>query len=825
VRARGPRDGPSIRVSVVSALSIVRGLECSRDRCECQKTSRRGHGMTHCPCPGHGSGGDEHPSLSVTQRNATTLVHCFAGCSQELVIETLRDRGYWPGLAAPPTNTAANGAHRPRPDRPSIASRRRLKEPTERRWEIRDETGTLRAVHGRRDYPDGHVDRWWETPSGRPSHGDIRATELPLLGSEDLPTLPSDTTVTIVEGEPARDALNAMGIPSVATITGSGAVPCDDSLRSLLRFRVVLWPDTDSDPQKGTRHMERIAMRLAELGGSVTGMVRWNKYEGGDAADLALDYAQDGDPQRIDWMLARADALAVIGAADPSNGPAYDFDAGRDESTWAPPISLSADREVPAFPVGSFPAWLREYVTALAEATQTPLDLAGVLVLAVLATVAAGRVRIDVRRGWSEPTNLFIAVALASGERKSTVFRAVVGPIRAHEREESERLAPQIRDAETRRKIAEKRREQAQTDAARSGSKNPELETMAVQAAHELDAVVVPAPFRLLADDATPEATASLLADHGERIAILSPEGGVFDIMAGRYSPNSAPNLDAYLKGHIGDELRVDRKGRRAEHVLSPAPTLGLAVQPEVLRSLADRPGFRGRGLLARFLYSLPCGRVGTRTVAPPPVPMRLEDTYDTTLLTIARRIGPDDAINLRLSPDAMTEFQCLEWGVEPRLGESGDLGHIADWGGKLCGGTARIAALLHLAKHAHDDMSVPIEVDTVRKAIALAKYFTAHALAAFDLMGRTPAVVEARRVWRWIESNQILSFSERDCFQAHKSYFKRMEHLRATIIVLSEHYLIRGRPDDATRGRGRPSSPVYDVNPLAQNSHNPQNS
>jgi hypothetical protein len=46
---------------------------------------------------------------------------------------------------------------------------------------------------------------------------------------------------------------------------------------------------------------------------------------------------------------------------------------------------------------------------------------------------------------------------------------------------------------------------------------------------------VVPPLPRWLVDDATPEVLAGLLAVYG-RIALLSPEGDVFDQMAGRYS-------------------------------------------------------------------------------------------------------------------------------------------------------------------------------------------------------------------------------------------------------------------------------------------------
>jgi hypothetical protein len=38
--------------------------------------------------------------------------------------------------------------------------------------------------------------------------------------------------------------------------------------------------------------------------------------------------------------------------------------------------------------------------------------------------------------------------------------------------------------------------------------------------------------------------------------ALLSPEGDVFDQMAGRYNQQAGPNLGVYLKGHAGDLLK-----------------------------------------------------------------------------------------------------------------------------------------------------------------------------------------------------------------------------------------------------------------------------
>src|SRR4029078_5142104 len=110
------------------------------------------------------------------------------------------------------------------------------------------------------------------------------------------------------------------------------------------------------------------------------------------------------------------------------------------------------------------------------------------------------------------------------------------------------------------------------------------------------------------------------MADNGEKMAILSDEGGIFDILAGRYS-NGVPNLDLFLQAYHGSAYRVDRGSRPAVFLKRPALTLGLSPQPSVLRGLAGAPGFRGRGLLARPCFALPESTLGRRTLDSRPIP------------------------------------------------------------------------------------------------------------------------------------------------------------------------------------------------------------
>src|SRR5215218_8111406 len=125
------------------------------------------------------------------------------------------------------------------------------------------------------------------------------------------------------------------------------------------------------------------------------------------------------------------------------------------ERGWAPPIPFGMAGGVPAFPVQVLPGWLAEYVAAVATATQTPPDLAGMLALAVLATVAAGAVEVEPRPGWREPLCLFLAVGMDAGSRKSGVFAAMTRPVADFERDQAAAALPGITETAVLRRIAD----------------------------------------------------------------------------------------------------------------------------------------------------------------------------------------------------------------------------------------------------------------------------------------------------------------------------------------------------------------------------------
>ncbi|MCZ4123901.1 YfjI family protein [Streptomyces sp. H39-S7] len=481
---------------------------------------------------------------------------------------------------------------------------------------------------------------------------------------------------------------------------------------------------------------------------------------------------------------------------------------------WDNPVPLTGHHQLRAFPTHALPGWLREFTEAVAEETQTPIDLAGCIALAVLATAAGGRAVVNVRGNWREPTNLFVVVALPPANRKSAVFDLLSDPLYEAEKQLQAATKPLIAEAQLTVDLAREAAKEAAVLARGDGSRD-ELVATAVAMAQSADTLKVPVLPQLLADDATAETVITRMAEQEGRISVMSAEGEIFDIIAGRYT-GGAPNMGPFLKGHAGDRLRVDRQTRR-EYIDHPALTMGLCVQPQVLDDIGRIKGGRGRGLLGRFLYSLPESLVGRRVSNPAPIPADVRATYTRRViaLTLSLADWTDPAV-LQPTSDADAALLAFQDLVEPKLAaRGGAFGHISDWAGKLVGAVARIAGLLHLAEHPDNAHTIPITVTTMEAAIEVGQYFATHALAVFDRMGADPTVARARTVLDVLKTAEVGEISKRDLLvKLSRSEFTTVADLEPVLGLLEDHGWVRSLPVARTGGRGRPPSPRYLVHP-----------
>ena len=461
---------------------------------------------------------------------------------------------------------------------------------------------------------------------------------------------------------------------------------------------------------------------------------------------------------------------------------------------WAPPVQVRESEPLPKFPLECLPPWLSRYAGEVSIETQVPREAAALFGLAVLSATVAPDVQVRVRGNWIEPINLYAILALLPAQRKSAVWSAMVKPLQVYEAKIIKESRPIIakEKAARMRRLSRLERLKRQLYKETVKSKQEEIEKELEALALQIDLAGEPVAPQLIVDDITPETLATVMAQQGGSIALLSAEGGLFDQLAGRYT-DGLVNIDIFLKGHSGDMLKINRRDR-SETIESPRLTMALAVQPAVLRAAAQKPEFRQRGLLARFLYSMPESNLGSRLIAPQEALQSTREGYFEAITTL--KTSPKMAF-ISLTEEADQKLQAWEAQIEKTICPGGSHAEISDWQGKLAGQTVRLAALLHLGWNAETLSPWPEKIsgETMEQAILLAQYFQIAAQDVFQEMRRSRHLEDVKAIVRFARersSTPIASFSARDVRQFLRRRFSTMEHVKIVLdFMLEESWII----------------------------------
>lgn len=473
----------------------------------------------------------------------------------------------------------------------------------------------------------------------------------------------------------------------------------------------------------------------------------------------------------------------------------------------------------PAIEPEIVPGILKDFPVALAEEIQVPFELAFINALGAVAVAAQRKLSVAVKPGYSEPLNIYALCPLPPGERKSNTVKACKAPLVEWQAKKRQEMRDDIRDAESERKTLEKAIEAKRTKAAQAKTAEARRDIIEEVKAMERELPEVPVAPRLLADDFTPEALAVLMERHDEKIGLLEAEGGIFDTLAGRYS-NGIPNLDAVLKFHSGEPCQIDRKGRDSIFLENPLLTMVISPQPEIVQGLASKPGFRGRGLVGRFLYVMPQSLLGNRDDENnKPVPLELSGGWRQTvhrLLALPWAInenGDKTAYKIGLEPAAYALWVRFTKIVEAGLRPGGDFEYMTDWAGKFPGQAIRLAGLFHAAT-VPDPHKLAITADTMNSALSVAAILAEHAKAAFGLMGTDPAQDCARSILLWIMRDRVTGFTARDALRCVRGRYPTMEKVNAGLSILEDRAFIFEASGEPRKGPGRKPSATYIVNP-----------
>ena len=470
---------------------------------------------------------------------------------------------------------------------------------------------------------------------------------------------------------------------------------------------------------------------------------------------------------------------------------------------WKAPLPFN-EVNLPPFPVKSLPWPLGEWVTAVSQNTETPTDMAAVCALAVLSCTVQGKFVVSPKSHYSEPLNLYFLIVANSGERKSAIVRLMTQPIYQYERKENERRRTLMENEQVKLNSLKRQVENLERD-----GKNEKASKIRVQ--YRSIEQNQTKPLRLIADDTTPEAMTSLLANNNGVLSIITTEGGIFDTLAGRYS--NTISIDTVLKAYSGDPIRVDRKGREGEVINNPTLTMLLSAQDNVLAEIMKNEAFKSRGLTARILYSRPKSKMGTRHFVTPDIPPDLEIAYQRLVSKLLEIPYPTNGILpiINLSPSAQNEVIRFHDWLEPKLVD--ELEYMESWGAKLLGNMLRIAGMLHCAKNPNAPSETALSSETLQQAIAISEYFLHHAKCIHNLLGTDKDMQLAKHVTKKLQNQEKRELSKYQIFRLCRGSFQRVDDLNPILDILIEFGYLKERTHPAPTG-GRPRANTYLLNP-----------
>lgn len=453
------------------------------------------------------------------------------------------------------------------------------------------------------------------------------------------------------------------------------------------------------------------------------------------------------------------------------------------------PFATPSACELLLFPCESLPPVLMAYSRQIEESLQVVNEMVSPTLLGAVSMCIQGEYCISPKADWKEPLNLYVLTVNKPSERKTPVFKEILKPIYEYQDRINTDRRPLIIKYQMKKNILQKKIESSLRAIGAKATKGAKAQAQAVfedeiitmqNELVELEENAV-GPITLLADDVTTEALVKLMNENNDRIAIASAEGGIFGMMAGRYS--TQPNIDIFLKGYSGEAYTSHRVSGRVETLKEPLITMILMVQPTVLMEALGNREFRERGLMARFLYSMPDSKIGKRRYRTMAIDENVRKAFYDLLNELLECREWEHPKTIYLSDEADKLGEEFYNEIETTL--FSEYEEMGDWIGKLYGQTMRIAGILHIVKYRLGAAEVRVEAETMRNAISIGRYYLEHAKAVFIASGAydPPEVKNAKYILKRIDSTGEARLSKREVFRLcqHKAGFETTESIAFT--------------------------------------------
>lgn len=594
-----------------------------------------------------------------------------------------------------------------------------------------------------------------------------------------------EAIVIVCEGEKACAALNERFSKNnernlaVATTSGGATSATHADWSPLSQRKIFIWPDNDEPGKKYGQAVFTILQTTAQSLEIVSPDL------------LGLSDKEDA----VEWLQSNPTAtteeiLAALAAAvePPEPTPVSSAMAGQGRSTISKacaPLPLMRELEVPPeFPIDAL-GELKGVVSAIAEATQAPIEIAANSVLAVVSLAVQGKVIIRTDHG-SIPPSLFFLTIAESGERKSSVDSAALKPVREHQLQQFAKyrldFASYQHALETLEKGAPK--------------PAPPVNPMMINQDFTLDALIKGLIYGNFSQGVFLSEAATFLNGYATQKEMLM---------------RTAALLSDLWSGGVISRQRVTESDYAADRRLA----INMLGQQEVVSPFLSNPMLKQQGLLNRFLIAAPTSTIGFRPYK------RTNLKADTNYQIYCQRVsellgsqcpidpatGTPDFAKLSIAEDAYAEWINIYNQIEEHSAKGGDLYPYRGYVAKLAEQILRLAAVLTVFA---DPRATQIQLTEMKNAIELGDFYLDEYIRLTDL--ETPSdLVNAQKLLEWLRI-QPSPISLRDIYRYGPSFVRNVQTARNLIGILLEHFWVSEYPDQLRGRDGKLSAENYSI-------------
>lgn len=451
--------------------------------------------------------------------------------------------------------------------------------------------------------------------------------------------------------------------------------------------------------------------------------------------------------------------------------------------------------------------FLWKYIKAVSAYVQVYPEMCLLPLLSVLSLCVQDKAVI--KYPWNEHTetlNLYGLTIAPPSERKSGTIKAFKSPVVRYVWNYNKSMKHQQEIAEYQAKHDMLVTERKMLTNAKT-KRDPERLKQVIYELQQLNPVT---DKILLADDVTPESLADLMQKNGDKMGIITDEGAALQVASGLYS-NGVANIDIYLKAYDGTPYTQSRRTQPSIVLDKPLLTMGVMLQPGLFDEVVCNKQFEERGLIARFLFSLPREKAGHIKHDSPDIPTELKREYNELIERLLKLPTSDTPISVDRESALLLKDYHDHCQIEQRKGNKFHYGQLKSWMGKQFGRCMKLVGIFHLCEYG---LSEVVTADTTFTAIKLCFWLEGQALKALGNFSEEQCLKDAKYLLSKFEKVEP-QFDVRTMKRATK--YNRQnggtEKVYDLLKLLESYgYVEEVEPDPLQRGN---ASPKFKKNPL----------